>query len=144
MCRDAKPGQHQLQVLTQRQVTEGVAVLEQIGAVLPRQRIEALSDAHFVEPRVRKPRAASQQRVLVCLQEPTDEPDQLLVAFVAVGGARLRPFRCGLSRRVETGTAPRLQVAHRDQAVVGFDHREAADIVVNGQRADRRQLGART
>ena len=45
-------------------------------------------------------------------------------------------------RGVEAGAAARLQIAHRDQAVVGLDHREAADIVGFGEVADRRQLGA--
>ena len=47
------------------------------------------------------------------------------------------------SRRVEAGAAARLQIAHGDQAVVGLDHREAADLVTIGKVADRRQLGAR-
>ena len=51
----------------------------------------------------------------------------------------------GLSRRgraVEAGTPTRLQIAHCNQAVVGPDHGETADLVGLGEVADRRQFGA--
>ena len=79
--------------------------------------------------------------VFVRLQQAADEPDQFLVALVVVGRGGMRRRR-GRGRGVEAGAAARLQIAHRDQAVVSLDHREAADIVAFGKVADRRQLGA--
>ena len=54
--------------------------------------------------------------------------------------ARPPHARCG--RDIETGAAARLQIAHRDEAVVGLDHRKTADLVSLGEFADRRQFGA--
>jgi hypothetical protein len=56
-----------------------------------------------------------------------------------MGGVRM-PWR---GRRVEAGAAARLQITHRNQAVVGLDHGETADVVGAGEVADRRQPGAR-
>jgi hypothetical protein len=65
---DAKLGQHECQMLAQWEITEMVPVFEQIRAVLAREHIEAPADAGFVEPRIRQPRAASKDSVLVGLQ----------------------------------------------------------------------------
>ena len=55
----------------------------------------------------------------------------------------MRGFRMrGCGRRVEAGAPARLQIAHRNQAVVGLNHRETADIVGLGEVPDGRQLGA--
>ena len=42
-------------------------------------------------------------------------------------GAGFRVPRYG--RRVETGAATRLEIAHRNQAIVGLDHGETADLM---------------
>ena len=143
MGGDAEPGQHQREMLAQRQIAERVPVFEQIGAVLAREHIEALADAGFVEPRIRQPGAARKDSVLVRLQQSADEPDQLLVALVIVRWGRMRRIRSGRRGRcVEAGATARLQIAHRNQPVVGLDHGEAADLVGIGEVADRRQFGA--
>src|SRR5215472_13579975 len=48
----------------------------------------------------------------------------------------------GSGRRVKAGAPARLQIAHRNEAIVGLGHCEAADVVDLGKLADRRQLGA--
>ena len=93
MRGDAEPGQHQREMLAQRQIAERMPVFEQMGAVLAREHVEALADAGFVEPRVRQPRAAREQGVVVRLQQAADEPDQFLVALVVVGRRGMRRLR---------------------------------------------------
>ncbi len=93
MRGDAEPGQHQREMLAQRQIAERMSVFEQMGAVLAREHVEALADAGFVEPRIRQPRAARKQRVFVRLQQAADQPDQLLVALVVVGRRGMRGLR---------------------------------------------------
>src|SRR5439155_4498422 len=81
---DAKAGQHKYEMLAQREVAERVPVVQQIGAVLAREHVEALANSGFIEPRIRQPRATRKKRVLIRLQQSPNEPDQLLVAFVVV------------------------------------------------------------
>jgi hypothetical protein len=68
----------------------------------------------------------------------------LIVALVVVGrlGTRSLSTR-GPGGDIKAGAALRLQIAHRNQAVIGLDHCETADFVRVGKLADRRQLGAR-
>src|SRR5215831_4584672 len=138
---DAELAEQQDQMLAQRQIAERIAVFEQVGAVLARQRTEALSDAGLVKPRVGQPRPASENGVLSRLQQAADQPDQLLVALVI--GRRGRLGCLGTCRRrVEARAPARLQIAHRDQPIVRLDHGETADIVAFGKAADRRQSRA--
>ncbi len=93
-------------MLAQWQIAEWVAVLEQVGAVLARQYIEALPDAGFVEPRIRQPRAAGKQGVFVRLQQAADQLDQFLITLVIVGWGGMRGLgRHGRRRGVEAGAA---------------------------------------
>src|ERR1700704_3263812 len=104
MSSDAEPGEHQREMLAQRQIAEWAPVFEQIGAVLAREHVEALADAGFVEPRIPQPRAARKDSVLVRLQQAADEPDQFLIALEVIGrGGTRRDRRRG--RRVEAGAA---------------------------------------
>jgi hypothetical protein len=80
--------------------------------------------------------------ILVRLQQPADEPDQLFVALVVGGGGGMRGLhKRGGGRRVEAGPPARLQIAHRNQPIVGLNHREAADIVGRSEVPDGQQLG---
>jgi hypothetical protein len=99
----------------------------------------------FIQPRVRQPRAACKDGVLFRLQQSADEPDQLLVALVVVGRYGMRRLRTpGRGGRVEAGAAARLQISHRNQAIICLGRCETADIVGLGKVADGRQSGARS
>ena len=87
MRGDAEPGQHQREMLAQRQIAERMPVFEQMGAILAREHVEALADAGFVEPRIRQPRAARKHGVVVRLQQPADEPDQFSLRLWLSDGA---------------------------------------------------------
>ena len=143
MGGDAQRAQHQRE-MPRSGVAERIPVFEQIGAVLAREHIDTLADAGLVEPRIRQPRAARQQRVLVRLQQPADEPDQFLVALVVVGWRGMRRVR--MRRRggsIEAGTAPRLQVSSRPAGRRPRPPWETADIVTVGEVADGRQFCCR-
>jgi hypothetical protein len=43
-------------------------------------------------------------------------------------------------RSIKAGTAARLQITHCDEAVVGFDHRETADIVGPGKEIAKKSM----
>jgi hypothetical protein len=59
------------------------------------------------------------------------------------GGARAASAVAGVADvKKPAGATARLQIAHRNQPVVGFDHGEAADLVGICEVADRRQFGA--
>src|SRR5262249_20466483 len=98
---------HQREVLAQRQIAEWIAVLYQVRAVLARERAQTLADAHLVHPGIGQPRSAREHGVFACIQESTNEPNQFLVALLAIG--RCRSSRLIADRNGEKACpAPRL------------------------------------
>jgi hypothetical protein len=129
-------------MLAQRQIAERIAVLEQMRAVLARERAETLTDAHFVHPGIGQPRPAGEDGVLACVEGAAKQPDQFLVTLAAVVGSGSRR-RIADRRGEKAGAAPRLQVPQRDQPIVGLHHGEAAHAIGFGEFADGRKLGPR-
>ena len=140
---DSEAGQHQCEMLTQRQIAERMAIFEQMGSVLTDERVEALANAGLVEPGIWQPWAAGEGSVLVSLQKLTNQPQELLVSLVALERGRNRVERrqgCHVEPSARTG----LKIAHCDQTVIGLDHCEAADVERFRQVADRRQSRTRS
>src|SRR5262249_52630432 len=94
-------------------------------------------------PRFRNKAAAELQRAARMVQLLQD------VERLFLGAPRVRRALATVDagartlRDIEAGAVPRIQITERYEPVVRFDHRKAADLIVGGELAGRRRVGAR-
>mgnify|MGYP000075377223 CR=1 FL=1 len=82
------------------------------------------------------------EAIETALADAANSADALTAGLNNTAAAADGAGRLGPARHVEAGAPARLQVAHRNQLVVGLDHGEARHAVVLGKLADRRQARA--
>ena len=140
-CADADLRQAHLKLSPQRRVALGRAVAHRADVGTPGEAAQGTQHAGFVQPRGGQAAGAGQDALRVAVGHLAHQPagvDGALDGIRAGDGAG----GLGAARHVEAGAAAGLQVTHRHQPVVGFDHGEARHPVMLGELADRRQARA--
>jgi hypothetical protein len=132
-----------LQMFAQRRIAKRCRVVDQALGVDARDMADRVHEAVHVAPGLGGEPAAELQcpaRMVELLQDV----NRLLFGASRVRGAATGHTGAQPFGHVKTGAVTRVDIAERDEPVIRFDHRKAADCIVCGELADRGQLRAGT